>query len=85
MAGGPHVLAIGDEVVLAKLRDRRETTTGAQPTAKEVAQIVAVAAHGRGGEVGATGARRKKRLAACLSRLALSRKSTVCPVPSTAR
>ena len=54
MAGGDHVLARGDEVVLAKLRDRRETTTGAQPTAKEVAQIVAVAAHGRGGEVGAT-------------------------------
>jgi hypothetical protein len=28
---------------------------------------------------------RKKRLAAFLSRLALSRKSIVCPVPSTAR
>ena len=44
MAGGDHVLAIGDEVVLAKLRDRREAPTGAQPPAKEMAQIVAVAA-----------------------------------------
>ena len=53
MAGGDHVPAIGDQVVLAELGERRESLSGVQPSAKEVAQIVAVAAQRRGSEIGA--------------------------------